>query len=286
MPASTPGPWVDHEAATDAPWLSRDGIVKFIEFPVRKPAMSRRAFHLYWQRHHSPHVMNSTGFSQFMRKYTTAHVYARAFDGLPAHLRAEPRFEGVGEVWLNSLDDATAWLGHPAYAELIAPDEANFIDASGGGEVLVVREERLHDEDHDLVESGLTKLYVTAARKSGLGRDEFHRAASEVARSFLARPSLRGLLKRFVLSHRLPDPYPDWLPPTDTDVVFESWFDGRDNLRQFLADDARGARFPLADGELFEASSLRAVVARLHVVHDEFSFQPTTMQPGRFRWNE
>jgi hypothetical protein len=286
VPAAIPGPWVNHEAVSDAPWLSQDGIVKFIEFPVRKPALSRRAFHLYWQRHHSPHVMNSTGFSQFMRKYMTAHVYTREFDGLPTHLRTEPRFEGAGEVWINSLADATAWLGHPTYAELIAPDESNFIDPSGAGEVLLVREERLHDGDQDLVESGLTKLYVTGTRKNGLGREEFHGAVSEFARAFLARPSLRGLLRRFVLSHRLADPYPDWLPPTDTDAVFELWFDSRDTLRQFLADDACGSHFPLAEGDLFQESSLRAVVARLHVVHDEFSFQPTTMQPGHFCWDE
>jgi hypothetical protein len=286
MSAPLPGPWVNHETGSDRPWASQDGIIKFIEFPVRRTGMSRRAFHLYWQRHHSPHVMSATGFSQFMRKYMTAHVYAEDFDGLPVHLQSVPRFEGVGEVWLNSLDDATAWLGHPLYADLIAPDESNFVDADGGGAVLVAREERLHDADRDLVESGLTKLYVTARCKPGVRREEFHQAISGAGRVVVARPSHRDALRRFVISHRLPEPYPDWLPPVDIDAVFELWFDDRATLRRFLADENLGSSFPLVAAGVVDEGSLRAIVTRLHVVHDEFSFQPTAREPMGFRWQE
>jgi EthD domain len=281
MTASLPGPWVDHEAIVAEPWSSQAGIVKFIEFPVRRPDMSRRAFHLYWQRHHSPHVMNATGFAQFMRKYLTAHVYMRELVDLSDRFPTDPRLEGVGEVWLNSLEDATAWLSHPLYGELIAPDEANFIDASGGVAVLVTKEERLHDDDPDLVETGLTKLYVTARRNPRLGRDEFHRAISEVGRTVVK--SSRGLLRRFVISHRLPDPYPDWLPPSEMDAVFELWFESRETLQRFLS--AREI-FPAGETGLFDASGLMGIVTRLQVVHDEFSFQPTVMQPGVFRWSD
>lgn len=275
----------DHEDGSDAPWSSQQGAIKFIEFPVRKPDMSRRAFHLYWQRHHSPHVMNVTGFSQFMRKYMTAHVDAPGQAGLPPHLQVVSHFEGVGEVWLNSLDDATAWLSHPLYAELIAPDESRFLDQSGRGEVLVTREERLHDDGPDLEETGLTKLYIAARRREGLERSQFHEAVSEYASGLLARTPIPALLRRFVVSHRLPDPYPDWLPPTDTDVVFEMWFDCREAMQQFLASDT-GVRFPTGGSSMFDESSLRAIVTRLNVVHDEFSFQSTTMQPRRFDWGE
>lgn len=285
MTAPRPGAWVNHEATCDAPWRSQEGIVKIIEFPVRRPEMSRRAFHLYWQRHHSPHVMNATGFSQFMRKYMTAHVYPQGPGGLPPQLRVVPHFEGAGEVWLNSLDDAIAWLGHPLYAELIAPDEANFVDHNGGGEVLVTKEERLHDDDRDLEETGLTKLYIAARRRVGLERADFHEAVSKYARDFVAGASLRQLVRRFVVSHRLPDPYPEWLPPAETDVVLEMWFESRETMQRFLAEGA-STRFPLEDSGIFEASSLRAVVTRLHVVHDEFSFQSSAMQPKRFSWDD
>ena len=81
--------------------------------------MSRRAFHLYWQRHHSPHVMNATPFSQFMRKYMTGHVYPEDIIGLPIHFARTPQFEGAGEVWINGVEEAAKWLSNPLYAELL-----------------------------------------------------------------------------------------------------------------------------------------------------------------------
>jgi hypothetical protein len=285
MTQSVPGPWVDHEAQQEAPWLTQDGIIKFIEFPVRKPALSRRAFHLYWQRHHSPHVMSTSAFSQFMRKYVTGHVYVRDEPELPAALQGVPHFEGVGQVWLNSLDDAGAWLGHPSYAELIAPDEANFIDPAGGGEVLIAREHRVYDTDPDLIETGMTKLHVLTQRAAHLGRADFAAAASRYATTLLATPALKQRLRRLVVSHRLADPYPDWLPPTGIDAVIEFWFDGREQLQQFLADPAYAADAPFERAGIFDTASLRAIVTRQYVVHDEFSFQPSSRSPRSFIWD-
>jgi EthD domain len=281
-----PGPWVDHEAETEAPWLGHDGIVKFIELPVRKAALSRRAFHLYWQRHHSPHVMNATGFSQFMRKYVTNHVYASHPDVLPAGVLIPPRFEGVGEVWLNSLDDATAWLGHPLYAELIAPDETRFIDANGDGEVLVAREERLHDTDPDLAETGLTRVHMMVRKREDLSRDEFHRAVSGFGSALLEHPDLRRLLRRFVISHRLNDPYPDWLPPTVIDAVLQFCFDDRSCARRFFAQASYLVAASQRLDPVLQPATLRGMVTRMLVVHDEFSFQSTTMQSRAFDWRE
>ncbi|MDH5175454.1 MAG: EthD domain-containing protein [Gammaproteobacteria bacterium] len=285
MSAPLPGPWVNHETRDDEPWLTSDGIVKFIEFPVRKPGMSRRAFHLYWQRHHSPHVMNTTPFSQFMRKYMTGHVHAREVAGVPSTLAIPPQFEGVAEVWLNSLDDATAWLSHPLYAELIAPDEANFIDSSAI-EVLVTREQRLHDPAPDLVETGLTKVHVMTRRAENCTRGEFHRAVSTHGKALLSREGLRAHLRRLVISHRLADPYPDWLPTPQIDAVLELWFDDLSAMQKFFVDVARDADLAFLAVGCLDRASMRAMVTRLHVVHDEFSFQPTTMQPGEFRWGD
>jgi hypothetical protein len=279
-----PGPWIDPDSRDDEPWSHAGGIVKFLEFPVRISAMSRRAFHLYWQRHHSPHVMNATPFSQFMRKYMTAHVCTDRVEGLPGHLLPAPLFEGAAEVWINGVDEAGNWLGHPLYAELIQPDEPRFIYNGGGVEVLMVKEQRLYDPDRDLAENNLTKLYMLGGRHARLERDPFHRAVAELGRKIVAQPALRGLLRRLVVSHRLCDPYPDWLPPTRIDAVLELWFEGLDDLRRFFAEPAyRSAIHPLEDAA-FDGSSLRAFAARLHVVHDEFSFQPTTMQPLPFNW--
>jgi hypothetical protein len=147
------GPRVDHETREERPWANNDGMVKFIEFPVRIEAMSHRAFHLYWTRHHSPHVMNATSFSQYIRKYSTSHVYPEPVEGLPDHFRRDTPFEGAADIWINSLAEVGDWMGHPLYAELIQPDELRFIRQDGSVEVILAKEERLYEPQRDMTET-------------------------------------------------------------------------------------------------------------------------------------
>lgn len=281
-----PGPWVDPEALDPTPWSNQDGIIKFIEFPVRIAEMSQRAFHLHWQRHHSPHVMNVTSFSRFIRKYNTGHVYPRKVEGLPAHYRQTTPFEGAAEVWINRLSEVGTWLSHPLYAQLIQPDETRFIRQDGSVEVVLVKEERLYEPDPDLCETGLTKLHLLMKRRPGLARPAFHEGLSALGGHLLAQASLRSRLRKLVISHRLADPLPEGVPMADIDAVLELWFNDRQEIERFYADpaytDAVGAR----EKPLVGDSGIRALAVRMHVVHDEMSFQPSTTQPMLYRWEE
>jgi hypothetical protein len=286
MTQHLPGPWVDPEPIEPKPWLHDDGIVKFMEFPIRHPSMSRRAFHLYWQRHHSPNVMNVTAFSQFMRKYTTAHVLPETF-ALPPRYLQTTTFEGVSEVWINRVDEIGAWLGHPLYAELIRPDESRFIHQEGGGELVVVKEERLYDPERDLIESGLTKVYVLMKRRpADFDHDAFHAALSECGHRLIDMGALRKTLRKFVISHRLRDPRPGGLVLSDIDAVSEMWFDKSDDVVRFYSDCADLLRKNSGAAPLIDSAELRVLVAKVHVVHDEFSYQPSTMQPLPFNWRD
>jgi EthD domain len=279
----SPGPWVDYSRPEPAPWANNRGVVKFIEFPVRIPAMTRRAFQLYWMKHHSPHVMNATGFSQFMRKYNTGHVYPTAVAGLPSHYRQDTPFEGASEVWINSLDEVADWLGHPLYAELIQPDEPRFIRQDGSGEVIVSKEERLFEPDLDMRETGLTKLYLLVRGRSGEDHDVLHAGISEFARRILGQPSLQRQLRKLVVSHRLRPPLPEGLPLADIDAVLELWFDGERDVQRFFQDPGYAVVHE-HEADAIDSSHIRAVVARMHCVHDEFSLQPSTTQPLPFGW--
>jgi hypothetical protein len=286
MSSALPGPWVDHEKKVVEPWLNNDGIVKFIEFPVRIPAMSHRAFHLYWQRHHSPNVMNVTAFSQFMRKYNTSHVYPDKVPGLPGHYRQTTAFEGAAEVWINSLDDVEGWLAHPLYAELIQPDEPRFIRQDGSMEIVVVKEENLYVPDADMTETGLAKLYLLLKRKFGLDHDEFHAAISAHLESILGHASLRSLLRKLVLSHKLREPLPAGIPFADIDAVAELWFFSPKHIAPFFADAAYMSVVQPLEATVIDVTAVRALVAKMLVVHDEFSFQSSTMQPLSFDWSD
>lgn len=279
-----PGPWVDPEAVEAEPWKTHDGIVKFFEFPVPIAGMSPRAFHLYWQKHHSPQAMHVTAFSQFMRKYNSTHKYPDDPVRLPSRYEPMARAEGAAEVWVNRLSEVGDWLGNPLYPELIQPDEPRFIAQDGSAELIIAKEERFYKADPDLVENLKTKVYVLGRRPEGLDYDAFHAAASAHARNIFATPALRRHLIQFVLSHKLREPLPlEGMEGADIDVVFELWFDDTATANAFFA-EPDFAGLAAREADLFGDAPLRALATRVRVVHDEFSFQPSTTQPLPFSW--
>jgi hypothetical protein len=57
-------------------------------------------------------------------------------------------------------------------------------------------------------------------------------------------------------------------------------------MSQFLATDEMARDFLPAEAKFSDMAQTRAIVARMRVVHDEFSFQPSTTQPLPFSWAE
>jgi EthD domain len=279
-------PLADYAAQESRPWASNDGIVKFLEFPVRLPTISRRAFHLYWMRHHSPHVMNVTPFSQFMRKYSTGHAYPEPVAGLPDHYRPVASFEGAAEVWMNSLTEVSTWLVHPLYRELVQPDECRFIRQDGSVEVIISKEERPYEPDADLNENDLTKVYVLVRRFPDIDHDTFHFALSEYGRAMIAPKFLRRVLRKLVISHRIREPWPEGLVLADIDAVIELWFASRADLEQFFTDSVCRSIIAKHEHGCIDTGRVRAVVAKMRVIHDELSFQPSTTQPLSFSWDD
>lgn len=283
MSYKNPGPWVDPERVEVEPWKTQSGIVKFFEFPVPIEGMSPRAFHLYWQKHHSPHAMHVTAFSQFMRKYNSTHKYPDDPVRFPQRYVPMQRAEGAAEVWVNSLSEVGDWLGNPLYPELIQPDEPRFIAQDGSAEVIIAKEERLYKADPDLVENLKTKVYLLGRRPAGTDYDSFHAAASAHARRIHEHPALGRHLIQFVVSHKLREPLPlEGMALADIDVVFELWFDSVASANAFFAEPQDV--IAKQEAKLFDCQPLRALAVRVRVVHDEFSFQPSTTQPLPFSW--
>jgi hypothetical protein len=222
--------------------------------------------------------MNVTAFSQFMKKYVAGLAYPEPVPGLPSHYRQDTPFDGASEVWLGSLAEVDDWLSCPAYAELIQPDEARFLSQEGRNELLVGKEERLYAPDPDLREQGLTKAYLLLNVHDSANHDAAHAGISSLAKDILARDALRQRLRKLVVTHRLRPPAATSIPVADIDAVLELWFDDLETMVAFFADDAYALHLQ-QEPQWVDSSRIRALVARAHVVHDEFSFQPTMTQP-------
>lgn len=149
----------------------------------------------------------------------------------------------------------------------------------------MAKEERLRESNPDLRGTGLTKLYLLFERRAGLQRDSFHADLSSVGKLLLAQPSPRAFLEKVVISHKLREPLPEGLVLADIDAVGELWFKDRGSLARFFQDSAYLELIRPREISLTDENGIRALVAKMHVVHDEFSFQPSTMQPLSLGWD-
>jgi len=284
METVNPGPWVNPEIIESEPWKTQDGIIKFVEFPVRNSEMSRRAFQLYWQKHHSPHVMNLTSFAQFIRKYNSAHIYPEVILGLPEHYQQNTPFEGASELWLDSLEQMSSGFGQPIYEELIYPDEQRFLAQDGQGEFILAKEERLYEPDPDVDENLKTKVYVLVKRLTGKNYADFHTAISKHGQLIVEQHSLRAHLNKLTISHKLIDPCPEGFELADIDAVIELMFNDVSTAQKFFTQREYVGKILPSEKENFDISNTRVIVAKIRVVHDEFSFQPSVTQPMPFNW--
>ena len=286
MPDLNPGKWVSPDQGDAAPWRSHEGIVKLIEFPVRNPEMSSRDFHIYWQKHHSPHVMSAVPFSQFIRKYLTCHRSLNLnLDG-PSHYDDAQDFDGVGEVWLNSLDEVGQWFSHPLYADLIAPDEARFLSQEPGAEFIVGKEEKIFERAADLEEDLLIKVYLLCRVQPGANYNDAHSSASSHGKLILAQDGLKPLLQKLTITHKLQEPIPlEGVEMSNIDMVFEFWFAKLEDAQAFFEHSDFLFNVVSNETEELNATSIRIIFGRLRAVHDEFSFQPTVTQPFSFPWD-
>ena len=69
----------------------------------------------------------------------------------------------------------------------------------------------------------------------------------------------------------------------DIDAVVELWFDTPQEIAPYFSEAVYRDQIAPIEREIF-SGGIRAVVAKMRVVHDEFSFQPSTTQPLPFSW--
>ena len=107
-------------------------MIKLVYALRRRSDLTREDFQRYWRETHAPLVAGRAEALR-LRRYVQVHTLQTPLDGaLSEHRGAaiEP-FDGVAELWWDSVEDMAAVLSTPegaaASAELLA-DEANFID--------------------------------------------------------------------------------------------------------------------------------------------------------------
>jgi len=99
-------------------------MVKLIICATRKAGISHEDFDAYWRDKHGPLVKSVAEFARHLRKYVQCHlVETRVPFGIAG------TYDGVAELWFDSVDEAAAAFNEPKYLEIIRPDELKFVDS-------------------------------------------------------------------------------------------------------------------------------------------------------------
>ena len=98
---------------------------------VRRPSLSREEFQNYWYGTHAP-LVASVAEALMIRRYVQMHsLQAEASAGIRASRDAPQEFDGVAELWFDSLEALAENGRRPeaqAAAALLLEDEKRFID--------------------------------------------------------------------------------------------------------------------------------------------------------------
>jgi uncharacterized protein (TIGR02118 family) len=150
-------------------------------FVHAKPGMPEHDFFKYWKEVHA---------ERYGRKIKQAKGYlinTRVPDGPQV---GDSPFQGVAEVWIESVEDELAFAQSKEYLEGSRLDEPNFL---AWWQMFA-----LDTEDHVVVEPPAgdwpgVKVFVVAKRKPGMSLDEFRTYGREVHAPKVAKlPGLRG----------------------------------------------------------------------------------------------
>lgn len=106
-------------------------MVKLVYCVRRKEGMTREKFQARWLDVHGPLAKSLREQLPMMKRYVQSHTIAQEVnDGFCASRGTGEAYDGITEMWLESLDDMMADHGAAAAAAMQAlyEDECDFID--------------------------------------------------------------------------------------------------------------------------------------------------------------
>jgi uncharacterized protein (TIGR02118 family) len=106
-------------------------MIKLVYIVRKRADLSAQAFHIYWLEKHGP-LVRSFAKALHARKYVQSHTIAPEIgDRIAKSRQMGEGYDGITEVWWDSLDELNAGFGSPEgrnASQALAEDEAKFVD--------------------------------------------------------------------------------------------------------------------------------------------------------------
>ena len=100
-------------------------MIKVSIFLTRRPDLTRAEFLTYWTEKHTPLLASLPQGALQVHRYVQLHPTADEIPGI-----GTATYDGVAELWVDSVAGAAAWFSSDTYNTEIAADEENFLDRS------------------------------------------------------------------------------------------------------------------------------------------------------------
>ena len=184
-------------------------MIKVYALLPRRPDISAEEFHHHWATVHRKHALRITR----LRRYVQAHRLDRDLAGIDT-----APYDGIPEVWYDSLASAIGQSSDPDYTEHAQRDEPSFVEMARIAWVMtderLVLDELVLEDDDDV-----GKALVFVRRPAGTEPAPFARAwPGAAANAIRALPGVR----RAAVSTTLAETYRDDEPAYDG--VLELWW--------------------------------------------------------------
>lgn len=185
-------------------------MIKVFALIPKKPDISNEQFHRHWREVHAPLALRI----KTLQRYVQSHRLPQPVSGFSA-----APYEGVAEVWFDSVETATGLRTNPDYLSGAYKDEPNFIDTAGLT-FLLTRENVVVAGPVFAKDTPAVKGVFLVKRKPGLSVAEFQDYWRTKHAPLVPRTPH---LLRYVQCHVLPETYESDTPPA-YDGVAELWW--------------------------------------------------------------
>ena len=101
------------------------GLLKVSCLLTRRPDFTHEQFVRYWTEKHTPMLARPQLGAPKVYRYVQLHPIAETVPALKT-----ARYDGVAEIWFESLEDAAAMFTSKHYNTVATADEDNFLDRS------------------------------------------------------------------------------------------------------------------------------------------------------------
>lgn len=113
----------EEEVVIPGPERRDDDVIKLICMVKRRPGMSIEDFHTHWRTVHSPLNCGTPSIARHFVRYERNHRNRQDYERDGAS-----DFDGTAVEWYPSVQAFYDMLAEPAYRDVIAPDEKDFLD--------------------------------------------------------------------------------------------------------------------------------------------------------------